>query len=409
MYIFKAAVVGAGAMGGGIAQVITYSGLPVILKDVDQGALEKGMETIRKIYQGRVDKGKMSPTDMQSKLDLVTSTLTYDGFEDVDIVIEAVPEKMEIKKRVLAELDEVCPEHTIFASNTSALSISEMGAATKRPHKMIGMHFFNPAHVMKLVEIIPGLDTSQETIDDVVMFTESLRKIAVVVQECPGFLVNRLLMPYLNEAVFALQEGTATAGEIDTAMREFGWPMGPFQLMDMLGIDICSDVGEYLYSEYGDRMAPACLFFKLMEAKRLGEKTGAGFYDYPGTGESEAVKKMIDEVQAEGKAQADTEFSWERLMMPMINEAVLCVTENVASVNDIDMAMIAGTGMTYKGERMGPLQLADTLGLDYVLEKLNEFTEKYGPRFRPARLLKTKVRAGHLGKKVGKGFMEYTT
>ncbi len=409
MYIFKAAVVGAGAMGGGIAQVITYSGLPVVLKDVDKGALDKGMETIRQIYQGRVDKGKMSPTDMQSKLDLVTSTLTYDGFEDVDIVIEAVPEKMEIKKRVFAELEDVCPEHTIFASNTSALSISEMGAATKRPNKVIGMHFFNPAHVMKLVEIIPGLDTSQETIDDVVMFTESLRKIAVVVQECPGFLVNRLLMPYLNEAVLALQEGTATAGEIDTAMREFGWPMGPFQLMDMLGIDICADVGEYLYSEYGERMTPAALFYKLVEAKRFGEKTGAGFYDYPGTGESATVQKMIREIQEEGKAQTGTEFSWERLMMPMINEAVLCVTENVASINDVDMAMIAGTGMTYEGERMGPLQLADTLGLDFVLDKLNEFAKKYGPRFRPARLLKTKVRAGHLGKEVGKGFMEYTT
>ncbi len=409
MYIFKAAVVGAGAMGGGIAQVISFSGLPVVLKDVDQAALDRGMQTIRSIYQSRVEKGKMSAGEMQSKLDLVTSTLTYDGFEDVDIVIEAVPEKMAIKKRVFAELDEVCPEHTIFASNTSALSISEMAAATKRPGKVIGMHFFNPAHVMKLVEIIPGLDTTQETIDDVVMFTESLRKIPVVVQECPGFLVNRLLMPYLNEAVYALQEGTESATNIDAAMREFGWPMGPFQLMDMLGIDICADVGEYLYSEYGERMTPAYLFFKLVQAKRFGEKTGAGFYDYPGTGDSEAVIKMIKEVQAEGKAQTGTEFSWERLIMPMINEAVLCVTEHIAAVNDIDMAMIAGTGMTYKGERMGPLQLADTLGLDYVLQKLEEFTAKYGPRFRPARLLKTKVRAGHLGKKVGKGFMEYTT
>lgn len=409
MYIFKAAVVGAGAMGGGIAQVICFSGLPVVLKDVDQAALDKGVETVREIYQSRVEKGKMSAGEMQSKMDLVSSTLTYDGFEDVDIVIEAVPEKMAVKKRVFAELDAVCPEHTIFASNTSALSISEMGAATKRSGKMIGMHFFNPAHVMKLVEIIPGLDTTQETIDDVVMFTESLRKIAVVVQECPGFLVNRLLMPYLNEAVFALQEGTETATNIDAAMREFGWPMGPFQLMDMLGIDICADVGTYLYNEYGERMAPAELFLKLIQAKRFGEKTSAGFYDYPGTGESEAVVKMIKEVQAEGKAQKDTEYSWERLILPMINEAILCVTENVAAINDIDMGMIAGTGMTHKGERMGPLQLADSLGLDYVMEKLDGFTAKYGQRFRPARLLKTKVRAGHLGKKTGKGFMEYTT
>lgn len=409
MYIFKAAVVGAGAMGGGIAQVISFSGLPVVMKDVDQAALDKGVETVREIYQSRVEKGKMTPGEMQGKMDLVSSTLTYDGFEDVDIVIEAVPEKMPIKKRVFAELDTVCPEHTIFASNTSALSISEMGSATKRSGKMIGMHFFNPAHVMKLVEIIPGLDTTQETIDDVIMFTESLRKIGVVVQECPGFLVNRLLMPYLNEAVFAVQEGTETATNIDAAMREFGWPMGPFQLMDMLGIDICADVGTYLYSEYGERMAPAALFMKLMQAKRYGEKTSAGFYDYPGTGESEAVLKMIKEVQAEGNAQKGTEFSWERLILPMINEAILCVTENVAAINDIDMGMIAGTGMTYKGERMGPLQLADSLGLEFVMQKLDEFTAKYGQRFRPARLLKTKVRAGHLGKKTGKGFMEYTT
>jgi len=406
MYIFKAGVVGAGTMGAEIAQVISFSGLPVVLKDIDQKILDRALERIRAIYQRRVDKGKMSAGDMASKMDLITTTLTYEGFEDVDIVIEAVPEKMEIKRKVFRELDEVCPEGTIFASNTSALSISEMGAATKRPHKMIGMHFFNPAHVMKLVEVIPGLDTDQDTIDSVVMFAESLRKIPVVVQECPGFLVNRLLMPYLNEATLCLQEGAATATEIDQTMRDFGWPMGPFTLMDMLGIDICADVGQYLYSEYGERMTPAALFLKLVEARRFGEKTGAGFYDYPG-GESETVKKMIEEVQAEGKAMKGTEFSWERLMMPMINEAVLCAMEHIAAVSDIDMAMIAGTGMTYKGERMGPLQLADTLGLDYVLEKLEEFRAKYGERFRPARLLKTKVRAGHLGKKVGKGFLEY--
>ncbi|MBC7241111.1 MAG: 3-hydroxyacyl-CoA dehydrogenase [Anaerolineae bacterium] len=406
MYIFKAGVVGAGAMGSEIAQVISYSGLPVVLKDVDQAMLDKGMARIREIYQRRVEKGKMSAGEMQSKMDLITPTLTYDGFEDVDIVIEAVPEKMSIKQRVFAELDEVCPEGTIFASNTSALSISEMAAATKRPAKVIGMHFFNPAHVMKLVEIIPGLDTSQETVDDVVMFAESLRKIPVVVQECPGFLVNRLLMPYLNEAVKALEEGAATATEIDERMVAFGWPMGPFTLMDMLGLDICYDVGMYLYQEYGSRMEPAKLFAKLVQAGRLGEKSGAGFYGY-GDQTDEPVKQFIKELQESGQVQTGTEFSEERLMMPMINEAILCVTEHVANVNDIDMAMIAGTGMTYKGERMGPLQLADTLGLDYVLQKLEEFTAKYGERFRPARLLRTKVRAKHLGKKVGKGFLEY--
>ncbi len=406
MYIFKAAVVGAGTMGGEIAQVITYSGLPVVMKDIDQKMLDAGMEKIRSIYQRRVDKGKMSASDMQSKLDLVTPTLTYDEFEDVDIVIEAVPEKMEIKKAVFRELEQVCPEQTIFATNTSALSISEMAAATDKPHKVIGMHFFNPAHVMKLVEVIPGLDTGQETIDDVVMFAESLRKLPVVVRECPGFLVNRLLMPYLNEATKALEEGAATATEIDQAIVEWGMPMGPFTLMDMLGIDVCGHVGEYLYSEYGERMSPAKLFFKLMQAGRLGQKAGAGFYDYPG-GESEEVKRMIEELQEAGEVPTGTPFSVERLMYPLINEAALCVQENIASLTDIDMSMVAGTGMTYGGERVGPLVIADKIGLDNVVETLEELAEKLGPRFRPARPLKLRVRAGHLGVKSGRGFHEY--
>ena len=406
MYIFKAAVVGAGTMGGEIAQVITYSGLPVVLKDVDQAMLDKGMERARAIYQRRVDKGKMSVGDMEAKLDLITPTLTYDEFEDVDIVIEAVPEKIGIKKAVFQELDQVCPEQTIFASNTSALSISEMGAATNRPHKMIGMHFFNPASVMKLVEVIPGLDTDQETVDDVVMFTESLRKMPVVVQECPGFLVNRLLMPYLNEATKALEEGTASAEEIDQAIVAWGMPMGPFTLMDMLGIDVCGHVGEYLYSEYGERMAPAALFTKLIDAGRLGEKNGAGFYDHPG-GESDAVKAMVKELQESGEVATGTSFSIERLLYPLINEAALCVQESIASITDIDMSMIAGTGMTYGGERVGPLAVADKVGLDVVVETLEKLAQELGPRFRPARPLKLRVRAGHLGEKAGKGFHEY--
>jgi len=406
MYIFKAAVVGAGFMGGGIAQVITFSGLPVVMKDVDQKMLDKGMDQLRSIYQRRVDSNKMSAGEMQEKVSLVTPTLSYDDLSDVDIVIEAVPEVMGIKKKVFAELDKVCPEHTIFASNTSALSISEMGAATKRPQKMIGMHFFSPAHVMKLVEIIPGLDTSQETIDDVVMFTESLRKIAVVVQECPGFLVNRLLMPYLGEAGMVLEEGAATAREVDEAMVKFGWPMGPFTLMDMLGIDVVYHTAEYLGQEYGVEIPP--LFKAMFEAGRLGEKSGAGFYGY-GDQTDEPVKAMIKKLQADGKVSTGTEFSWQRLMMPMINEAITCVTENIAPPDKIDMSMIAGTGMKYNEERMGPLQLADALGLDTVLADLQRLQSMYGNRFRPARLLKTKVRAGHLGKKVGKGFFEYTT
>jgi len=336
------------------------------MKDIDQKMLDKAMDTIRDIYQRRVDKGKMSPTAMQEKMDLVIPTLDYDEFADVDIVIEAVPEVMKIKQQVFAELDEVCPLETIFASNTSALSIQEMGSATSRPHKVIGMHFFSPAHIMKLVEVIPSLGTDQETVDDVVRFTEELRKIPVVVKECPGFLVNRLLMPYLNEAVLCLQEGAATAAEIDEAMTDFGWPMGPFTLIDMIGIDVCADVGQYLYSKYGDRVAPAALWKKLIASGRFGEKAGAGFYGY-GEETDAPVRQMIKELQESGQVPTGTEFSVDRLMMPMINEAAMCLEEDIANVNDVDMACIAGLGMMVGDQRMGPLEYADEVGLDVVV------------------------------------------
>jgi len=403
MYIFKAGVVGAGAMGAGIAQVISYSGLPVVLKDVEQAMLDKGMAQIRSIYETRVEKGKMSAGEMQSKLDLIIPTLDYGEFADVDIVIEAVPEKMGLKQRIFQDLDKVCPEGTIYASNTSALSITEMGRATQRPHKMIGMHFFNPAHVMKLVEIIKGEDTEAETVDDLVAFTESLRKISVVVKECPGFLVNRLLMPYLNEATLCLQEGAATAQEIDDGMTAYGWPMGPFTLMDFLGLDVCYDVGQYLYSQYGERMKGATMFEKLYKAGRYGEKVGAGFYGY-GDNTDEPVKAMVAELSGGKKL---TEFTPERLMYQLINEAAYAAQENIADVRDIDMAMIAGSGMTVGGDRMGPLALADKLGLDVVVAGLEDFEKKYGMRFHPAGKLYELVEDGHLGEKTKGGFLEY--
>lgn len=412
MYIFKAGVVGAGFMGAEIAQVITYAGLPVVLKDVDQEMLDKGMDALRAIYQRRVDKGKMTAATMQEKVDLVVPTLSYDEFTDVDIVIEAVPEDMRIKQQVFAELDEVCPAETIFASNTSALSIQEMGSATGRPHKVIGLHFFSPAHLMKLVEVVRSPDTSQETIDDVVQFSEELRKIPVVVKECPGFLVNRILVPYLLEAILSLQEGAATASEIDAAMIQFGWPMGPFTLMDMIGIGVSYHTAVYMASQKEGLPVPP-LLEELYQAGRLGEKAGAGFYGY-GDQTDEPVKEMIREIQAQPGAITGTEFSAERLMMPMVNEAALCAMEEIANINDIDMACIAGLGMQVRQEdgqvvRMGPLGYADTVGLDVVVEQLEELEKKLGPRFHPVDLLYQKVKAGELGKKTGRGFMEYTT
>jgi 3-hydroxyacyl-CoA dehydrogenase len=412
MWIFKVGVVGAGAMGGGIGQVITYAGLPVVVKDIDQERLDLAQKHVEGIYQSRIDKGKMTSGQVQEKLDLIEYTLDYDDFADVDIVIEAVPEVMDIKKQVFRDLDEVCPPDTIFASNTSALSITEIGAATGRPQRMIGMHFFNPAHIMKLVEVIAGADTDQDTIDTVEQFAQELRKIPVIVKECPGFLVNRLLMPYLNEAVLTVEQGAASAPQVDEAMGRggFGWPMGPFFLMDMLGIDVCANVGQYLYSQYGDRVEPAKLFSKLLEAGRLGEKSGSGFYVYSDA-DAEPLEVIIRRMQDAGEVRTSSTFSQERLIMPFLNEAALCVEEDVANVNDIDMACIAGLGMQVSrdGElvRMGPLEYMDELGLDTVLTKLEELEAELGPRFQPVEILRQKVRAGNLGKRTGLGFKEY--
>ena len=413
MWIFKVGVVGAGAMGGGIGQVVTFSGLPVVVKDIDEAQLQLARDHVEGIYQSRVDKGKMTPAQMQEKLDLIEYTLDYDEFADVDIVIEAVPEVMSIKQAVFKELDEVCPPDTIFASNTSALSITEMGTASGRPEKVIGMHFFNPAHVMKLVEIIPGDETDQDTIDTVEQFTQELRKIPVTVKECPGFLVNRLLMPYLNEAVLAAEQGAAPAQEIDEAMGSggFGWPMGPFFLMDMLGIDVCAHVGEYLYSQYGDRVEPARLFYKLVELERFGEKSGAGFYTYADA-DAQPLEEIIQELQDSGEVETGSTFTPDRLILPFLNEAALCVQEEIADVNDVDMACIAGIGMQVNkdGElvRMGPLEYMDELGLDVVLERLEAMEKELGARYHPADILVKKVKAGDLGKKTGVGFREYS-
>jgi 3-hydroxyacyl-CoA dehydrogenase/enoyl-CoA hydratase/3-hydroxybutyryl-CoA epimerase len=414
MWIFKAGVVGAGFMGAEIAQVITYASLPVVVKDIDQGQLDLARETVEGIYQRRVDKGKMTPAQMQEKLDLIEYTLDYDEFSDVDIVIEAVPEVMKIKQQVYKELDEVCPPDTIFASNTSALSISEMGSVTNRPHRMIGMHFFSPAHVMKLVEVIPSPQTDQDTIDTVEQFTQELRKMPVIVQECPGFLVNRLLLPYLNEATMALEQGAATAQEIDEAMGSsgFGWPMGPFFLMDMIGIDVCYHTGENILPYDPKPYPQAKLFEKLMEAKRYGERVGVGFYTYTKT-DAEPLETIIQRLQDSGEVQTGTRFSVDRLMMPLVNEAARCVAEEIANVNDIDMASIAGIGMQVNKDgqlvRMGPLEYMDEVGLDVIVEKMEALEKELGPRFHPVDILYQKVRAGELGKKTGRGFMEWTT
>ena len=392
-------------MGAEIAQVISFSGVPVLLKDVDQARVNQGLEVIRKIYQRRVDRGKMTADELEKKLALVIGVTDDAAFKDVDLVIEAVPEQLPLKQRIFQELDRTLPESSIIASNTSSLSISALGGATRRPRNVIGMHFFYPAHIMKLVEVIPGLETSEETVADVLSFAESLRKLPIRVNECPGFFVNRILMPYLNEAAFCVQEGSATPRQIDEAMAAFGFPMGPFTLVDNLGFDVCREVVNVLLDAYGSRMAPAALWERIHNLKRYGVKSGAGFYlygDRAGQPDTD-FDTVVQELRAAYKTKG--EFSVSRIILPMVNETIRCLEEHVCTAADADLGVIAGIG--FPQSKGGILHYADEIGLDVVLTELERLSKTFGERFWPSPLLKRKVAAGHLGKKTKRGFFEY--
>lgn len=407
MYIYKVGVVGAGAMGAQIAEVVSYAGVPVVLADVNPTLAQRGIEAVRAIYQARVDKGKMSPEQLEEKMLLVTPSSGLEGFKDIDLAIEAVSEDIKLKELVFRELDQVCPHGAILASNTSALSISALGAATKRPDKVLGLHFFNPAYVMRLVEVVPGLATSPQTVDDVVSFAEGVGKLPVAVKECAGFLVNRLLMAYMNEAVRALQEGAATLQEIDQEMVAFGMPVGPLALLDAVGLDISCEVARILYRSYGPRMTPAPLLEAMLKAGRLGIKSGHGFYDYVSGeegGRDQGMEQLLREVRLSGE-RGVTRWSRSRLLLAMTNEAVMALQEGVASAADIDLAMMAGIG--YPKEKEGPLHFADRLGIDQVLRELEDFAETLGPRFWPAPMLRRMVDAGFTGQVAGRGFFTY--
>ncbi len=416
MAIYKVGVVGAGTMGSGIAQVISYNGIPVVLKEINNELLQRGIASIRKIYEGRVAKGKMTAQELEEKMKLITPTTDEAAFQEADLVIEAIPESMKLKTELFRKLDEICPSGTLLASNTSALSISGLASATKRRPQVVGMHFFYPAHVMKLVEVIPGLETSDETVETVTAFAESLKKFPVKVKECPGFLVNRLLMPYLNEAVLCLQEGARLADgqiagieAIDQTMKGQGWPMGPFTLIDALGMDICAEAGKVLWEGYGDRMRPAELWVRMLELKRLGRKSGKGFYDYskvgptdPGQPDQEFTS-LLEGVRKEGKGAGT--FTPERLMCLIVNEAALALQEGISSASEIEMAVVAGLG--YPSSKGGLLHAADSIGIDTLVDTLDQLTKTLGFRFHPAHRLRTMRHAGFLGVKTKQGFFTY--
>ena len=281
MFVFKAAVVGAGTMGGEIAQTIANADIPVVLKDVDQQFVEQGLEKARSLWQGRVDQGKMESSELERKLGLITGTTEYDGFGDVDFVIEAVPERMNIKQAVFSELDEVTPGHAILSSNTSSLSITEMGEATSRPEKVVGFHFFYPASVMRLIEIIEGADTDPETVQAAISFAQTIRKMPIRCAEAPGFVVNRILNSSVSELWRYQEESGADIKDVDKVVAESkAAPMGPFFLTDLLGLDTVLHVAEHLRESYGDRFYVHRGMQELVAEKNLGAKTGKGFYEH---------------------------------------------------------------------------------------------------------------------------------
>jgi 3-hydroxyacyl-CoA dehydrogenase len=289
MHVFKAAVVGAGTMGGEIAQVIAAAGVDVVLKDVDQKFVDTGLEKAQQVTQGQLgglvkkEKITQEQADEQGKeiVGRINGTTEYDGFGDVDFVVEAVPEKMGIKRDVFEQLDEVTPGHAILASNTSALSITEMADATSRPDRVVGFHFFYPASMMRLIEVISGEDTSPETMQAAANFAQQIRKQPVLCGEAPGFIVNRILNSAVSEIWRVQQEEGLDPKEIDKVVQESkAAPMGPFFLGDLLGLDTVLHVAEHLRDSYGDRFYVSPKLKELVEAGNLGAKTGKGFYEH---------------------------------------------------------------------------------------------------------------------------------
>ena len=281
MFVFKAAVVGAGTMGGEIAQTIASVGVPVILKDVDQSFVDAGLARARSVWQGQVDAGRLDAAELARKLALISGTTGYDGFGDVDFVIEAVPERMTVKQTVFAELDEVTPGHAILASNTSALSITEMGEVTARPEKVVGFHFFYPASVVRLIEVVEGEDTAPETAQAAMNFAQAIRKLPIRCGEAPGFVVNRILNSAVSELWRAQEEEGIDVREIDRAVADSKTaPMGPFYLTDHLGLDTVLHVAEYLREALGERFYVHSGLRDLVASGDLGVKTGKGFYEH---------------------------------------------------------------------------------------------------------------------------------
>jgi 3-hydroxyacyl-CoA dehydrogenase len=396
--IKTSAVVGAGTMGAGIAMVFANAGIPVLLQEVDQPALDRGLENIRKNYAHSVQRGRFSAQFVEERLQLIRPTLNYAGFENVDMVIEAVFEGMAIKKEVFAQLDRVCRVGAILASNTSTLSIDEIAAATSRPQSVIGTHFFSPANVMRLLEVVRGKETEKQTIATCMQLAKKLGKIAVLVGNCRGFVGNRMFHPYRREAQFLVEEG-ASVEQVDGALNEFGMAMGPLATGDLAGLDVGWRIRkEYRHLEKAEVRKPLAED-RLCEMGRYGQKTGAGWYKYdanrratPDPEVNDLVHRCAAEAGIPQRKIASAEIV-DRCIYALVNEGARILEEGIAlRAADIDIIYLNGYGFpSYRG---GPMWHADVVGLRRVYERIREFQAQHGELWEPAPLLKQLAESG---------------
>ena len=394
------AVVGSGTMGGGIAMVLANAGFPVLLKEADQPALDRGLANIRKNYANSVSRGRFTQQFVDERLKLIQPTLSYDGFSSADMVIEAVFEGMALKKEIFSDLDRVCKPGAILASNTSTLNIDEIASATSRPEFVIGTHFFSPANVMRLLEIVRGKKTSKEVIATCMQLSKKLGKVGVLVGNCRGFAGNRMFHPYIREATFLAEEGAGVEA-VDGALYDFGMAMGPLATGDLAGLD----VGWRIRKEYRHLEKPglrqAFAADRLCELGRYGQKTGAGWYKYdenrraiPDPEVTELVRKWAADAAIPQRRISPEEIV-DRCIYALANEGARILEEGIA-LRAVDLDIIYLHGYGFPGYRGGPMWYADTVGLKKVYDRIAEFHQQHGELWEPAPLLKQFAAQGKL-------------
>ncbi len=391
--VHKVGVLGAGIMGGGIAELFGEKEIPVRMKDINTAAISSGLKAAYAVLAKKKSKRIIDQKDLDRKFGKISGSTDYTGFGSVDVVIEAVVENMEIKKKVLQEVQEKTPSHAIFATNTSSLSVTELATAAGNREKVVGMHFFNPVDKMPLVEVIRGQKTSDETVATIVALSKKLGKTPIVVKDREGFLVNRILMPYLNEGALLVEEGV-TIETVDRLMLKFGMPMGVFILLDAIGLDVSLKVAHILHETYGERMRPSVILSKMVEAGRLGKKNGKGFYVYKGKDKSVSpeTESLLSGIKKSASEISDEEIS-RRLVLTMINEGAMILGEGIADrPSVVDAGMIFGVG--FPPFRGGLLRYADSLGLDTIRKDLEEMAARLGERFEPAPLIQEMAEKG---------------